>query len=321
MGEGYLVLVLVIFTICRTDGASLWGREHLEKHYNLTPARREAKPDCSRDLSQGGFQLVFMEVWELGKEANEWLAQKKPPLPLILLACEMRGAGVALFSSWSEIAEWIFLILGSKPHAFTSEMKLAGWFLLAGLGENAFIFACLTFVPSPSVCPLERLWIWHSCKSQTLSSKSQPYPQCLFCTGMQVPGNGEIHPACERWMQHRSPGGCTGIPASHAGWASCREPCAGGKQSWTPWQLCTWLLHLRAINQHQQPLGSTHKTQLSFKCEMKSRWVGEQQKQHHKASNPMGGEVQLWDSSLCSWWWLKTPLCKSDTPHLKNCSH
>lgn len=87
--------------------------------------------------------------------------------------------------------------------------------MLAGLGTNAFIFACLTFVPSPSACPLERLWIWHSCKSQTLSSKSQPYPLCFFCIGMQIPGNCEIHPAYERWMQHRSPGGCASIPASH----------------------------------------------------------------------------------------------------------
>lgn len=38
----------------------------------------------------------------------------KKPLPLILLACEMRRAGVALFSSLSEIAECIFFNPGKQ---------------------------------------------------------------------------------------------------------------------------------------------------------------------------------------------------------------
>lgn len=80
----------------------------------------------------------------------------KKPLPLILLACEMRGAGVALFSSRTEMAECIFFNSMGQASC-TSKLKLAGWFLLTGFGAKAFIFACLTFVPSPSVCPLERL--------------------------------------------------------------------------------------------------------------------------------------------------------------------
>lgn len=43
---------------------------------------------------------------------SDWL--KKNLLPLILLAWEMRGAGVALFSSRSEIAECIFINSGKQ---------------------------------------------------------------------------------------------------------------------------------------------------------------------------------------------------------------
>lgn len=59
------------------------------------------------------FGLCLWRFREQGKEANEWLAQKKT-LSLILLACEMRGAGVALFSSLSKIAECIFFNPGKQ---------------------------------------------------------------------------------------------------------------------------------------------------------------------------------------------------------------
>lgn len=57
-------------------------------------------------------------------------------------------------------------------------------------------------------------------------------------------------------------GGCAGIPASCRG----RDPAAtslvmGGWQPLTPWQVCTWLLHCKAINQLQdtpRALGFLH---------------------------------------------------------------
>lgn len=57
-------------------------------------------------------------------------------------------------------------------------------------------------------------------------------------------------------------GGCAGIPASHRG----KDPAAtslvmGDWQPLTPWQVCTWLLHCKDINQLQdtpQALGFLH---------------------------------------------------------------
>lgn len=151
MGEGYLVLVLVIFTICRTDGASLWGREHLEKHYNLTPARREAKPDCSQDC-RDDFSLCLWRFREHGKEANEWLTKKKNTqnLPLILPASETRRLELVLC-----LKEQCLFCNPGKQSSCTH--LRARWLLFVGFGANILIFVCLTFAPSPSVCPLESL--------------------------------------------------------------------------------------------------------------------------------------------------------------------
>lgn len=166
------------------------------------------------------------------------------------------------------MAECVFFNPGEKPHACTSELKLAGWFLLIGLGANAFIFACLTFVPSPSVCPSESGIL----ANPKLSAANLSLTLCFFCIGMQIPGNCEIHPAYERWMQHRSPGGCAGIPALHAlGRAGCREPWAGGKADLNP--LAS--LHLASAPQSHKSASAApgfhhrpDKTQLSFMCEM-----------------------------------------------------
>lgn len=117
------------------------------------------------------------------------------------------------------------------------------------------------------------------------------------------------------------------LPHMPRGELAVGSPGLGGKQNWTPWQVCTWLLkHLGAINQHQQPLGSTtvltkHSWTSSVKWnpgEMKS---GRNTK---KLQIPKGEEVQPWDNSLFFWWYPKIPLCYfswSDIPDLKNWSH
>lgn len=136
-----------------------------EKH-NLTAVK-------ALSLSGRISACVYAGLGSRGKRLmNDWQKKKTPrikKLTLILLASKARRAGVALFSSLSEIAECVFFNTGNKPQACTLKLKLTGWILLAGFRVNAFVSVWLTFSGSG--------------RSQT-QSKSQLYPLCFSCIGM-----------------------------------------------------------------------------------------------------------------------------------------
>lgn len=105
---------------------------------------------------------------------NDWPKKKNKMLPLILLASETRRAGVALFSSLSEIAECIFFNPGKQASCLhlRAEVKLAErFFCLQGLVQKRIYF-CLF-----NLCAF---------------ALSLPYEVSLNLASLQIPNSQQI---------------------------------------------------------------------------------------------------------------------------------
>lgn len=150
-------------------------------------------------------------------------------LPLISLASEMRRAGVALFSSLSEIAECIFFNPGKQASCLHLRAQVSWVGFVCRVWCKRFYF-CLSNLCAFTLClPFGaslNLVFLQIPNLQQISSLPSVFP-ALACKYQETARFIQLMSGgCSTNLQ----GDCAGIPASH-GWerAGCSKPYNGGQ--------------------------------------------------------------------------------------------
>lgn len=204
----------------------------------------------------------------------------------------MRGAGVALFSSRSEIAECVFINPGKQASGLHLRAEVS-WVAFAHRVWCKRFYFCLfnlcAFTPClPFGVSLNLAFLQIPNSQQQISALPSVFFLHWHANTRKLWDSSSLWEVDAAQIPRRLRGhSCLTCP----GTAGCRELWTGGKADLNP--LAS--LHLASAPWSHKSASAApgfhhhpDKTQLSFKCETKSRWFGEQQKQHHEASNLMG---------------------------------
>lgn len=264
------------------------------------------------------FGLCLWRFREQGKEANEWLAKKKiKMLPLILLASEMGRAGLALFSSLSEIAECMFF--NPKKQASCLYLRAeVSWVVFVCRAWCKCFYFCLFNLCAFSLCLPFRTSLNLAFLQIANWQQISALPSVFFLrwhANTRKPRDSssswEVDAAeiCKEAVQ-------AFLPHMARIELAAASPIKGGRQTLNP--LAN--LHLASAPQsHKSTAGPTSRPWVP-----RSSWQNTAELQVWKwnpgeledcRNNAMelqmhkGEEMWLWESSLCSWWFPKALLC------------